>query len=108
MLSKRLPKPVHGPGVVCFDAAIGTAHRCGRFRDVQAFKVAQHECLPLTPWQGQMEPLTEGGFDVTAVADLEILLSQEELDMLEELEFYAWLEEQVELTSGEIVEDGIG
>ena len=64
--------------------------------------------LSLMLWQGQMEPLTEGGFDVTAVADLEILLSQEELDMLEELEFYAWLEEQVELTSGEIVEDGIG
>ena len=64
--------------------------------------------LSLMLWQGQIEPLTEGGFDVTAVADLEILLSQEELDMLEELEFYAWLEEQVELTSGEIVEDGIG
>ena len=64
--------------------------------------------LSLMLWQGQIEPLTEGGFDVTAVADLEILLSQEELDMLEALEFYAWLEEQVELTSGEIVEDGIG
>ena len=55
-----------------------------------------------------MAPLTEGGFDVRAVADLDILLGEEELDMIEELEFYAWLEEQVELTSGEIVEDGIG
>ena len=64
--------------------------------------------LSLMLWQGQMAPLTEGGFDVTAVADLDILLGEEELDMIEELEFYAWLEEQVELTSGEIVEDGIG
>ena len=59
-------------------------------------------------WQGQMEPVADDGFDVAAVTDLEILLSEEELDMIEELEFYAWLEEQPELTSGEIVEDGIG
>jgi hypothetical protein len=64
--------------------------------------------LSLTLWQGQMEPLTQGGFDVAAVTDFELLLGEEELDMIEELEFYAWLEEQGELTSGEIVEDGIG
>ncbi len=64
--------------------------------------------LSLMLWQGQMEPVTQGGFDVAAVTDLELLLGEEELDMIEELEFYAWLEEQVELTSGEIVEDGIG
>ncbi len=64
--------------------------------------------MSLMLWQGRMEPLNDGGFDVAAVTDLEILLGEEELDMIEELEFYAWLEEQVELTSGEIVEDGIG
>jgi len=70
--------------------------------------VAAVALLSLMLWQGQMDPLTDGGFDVAAVADLEILLGEEALDMIEELEFYAWLEEQVELTSGEIVEDGIG
>ncbi len=70
--------------------------------------VAAVALLSLMLWQGQTDPLTDGGFDVAAVADLEILLGEEALDMIEELEFYAWLEEQVELTSGEIVEDGIG
>jgi hypothetical protein len=59
-------------------------------------------------WQGQMAPVADGGFDVAAATDLEILLGEEELELIEELEFYAWLEEQAELTSGEIVEDGIG
>ncbi|MEE8542544.1 MAG: hypothetical protein V3S94_01660 [Gammaproteobacteria bacterium] len=70
--------------------------------------VAAVALLSLMLWQGQMDPLTDGGFDVAAVADLEILLGEEALDMIEELEFYEGLEEQVELTSGEIVEDGIG
>ncbi len=64
--------------------------------------------LSLTLWQGQMGPSTQGGFDVAAVTDLELLLGEEELDMIEELEFYAWLEEQGELITGEIVEGGIG
>ncbi len=64
--------------------------------------------LTVMLWQGQSSPVDEAGFDVAAVSDLEILLSEEELDMIEELEFYAWLEEQVELTEGQIVEDGIG
>jgi hypothetical protein len=64
--------------------------------------------LAVTLWQGQVEQVDEAGFDVAAVTDLEILLGEEELDMIEELEFYAWLEEQVELTEGQIVEDGIG
>jgi hypothetical protein len=70
--------------------------------------VAAVALLSLMLWQGRIEPLSDGGFDVAAVTDFEILLGEEELDMIEELEFYAWLEEQVELTSGEIVEDGIG
>ncbi len=70
--------------------------------------VAAVALLSLMLWQGQMAPVADGGFDVAAVTDLEILLGEEELDMIEELEFYAWLEEQAELTSGEIVEDGIG
>ena len=64
--------------------------------------------LTVMLWQGQISPVDDANFDVAAVTDLEILLSEEELDMIEELEFYAWLEEQVELTEGQIVEDGIG
>lgn len=64
--------------------------------------------LSLMLWQGQVEPISDGGFDVAAVTDLEILLTEVDLDMFEELEFYAWLDEQAELTSGEILEDGIG
>jgi len=64
--------------------------------------------LTVMLWQGQILSVDDGNFDVAAVTDLEILLSEEELDMIEELEFYAWLEEQVELTEGQIVEDGIG
>jgi len=70
--------------------------------------VAAVALMSLMLWQGQMAPVADGDFDVAAVTDLEILLGEEELDMIEELEFYAWLEEQAELTSGEIVEDGIG
>ena len=64
--------------------------------------------LSLMLWQGQLEPVSDAGFDVAAVTDLEILLGEEELEMVEELEFYAWLDEQAELTSGQILEDGIG
>lgn len=64
--------------------------------------------LTVMLWQGQIPAVDDDNFDVAAVTDLEILLSEEELDMIEELEFYAWLEEQVELTEGQIVEDGIG
>lgn len=59
-------------------------------------------------WQGKVDPVSDDGFDVAAVTDLEILLGEEELDMVEELEFYAWLEEQAEMTSGQILEDSIG
>jgi len=64
--------------------------------------------LSLMLWQGQVGPIDDEAFDVAAVTDLEILLGEEELDMIEELEFYAWLDEQAELSSGQVSEDGIG
>ena len=57
-------------------------------------------------WSGQ--PPVEETFDVAAATDLEILLSEEELDMLQELEFYAWLEDQAELSGPNGAEDVIG
>ena len=64
--------------------------------------------LSLMLWQGQVELANDGGFDMATVIDLEILLTEVDLDMFQELEFYAWLDEQAELTSGQILEDGIG
>ena len=40
-------------------------------------------------------------------ADLELLLAEEELDMIEELEFYAWLDDSGELEQGSMT-DGVG
>jgi hypothetical protein len=70
--------------------------------------VAAVAMLTVVLWHGRVQPVDEASFDVVAVTDIEILLGEEELDMIEELEFYAWLEEQVEATGGRIVEDGIG
>jgi hypothetical protein len=45
-----------------------------------------------------------------ALGDLEMLLDEEELEMIEELEFYAWLEEQPEFDSApeDAADDGVG
>jgi len=46
---------------------------------------------------------------VAAVADLEILLGEEDLEMLdEEIDFYAWLAEQPDFTPPAATDDGVG
>ena len=62
--------------------------------------------VALLVWQGT--PSRPGGVDVAALDDLEILLGEDELEMLEELEFYAWLEEQPELAAPAPADDGVG
>lgn len=51
------------------------------------------------------------GLEVERVAttpdDLEILLGEDELEMIDELEFYAWIDELDELQDG-FLEDGVG
>lgn len=60
-------------------------------------------------WQGSPPGVPDAGdFNVAATTDLEILMGSEELEMIEELEFYAWLDEQAELSPGDSVEDGVG
>ena len=60
-------------------------------------------------WQGQLSGLSEvQTFDVVALSDLEILLGDEELDMIQELEFYAWLDEQAEIVPADGTEGGVG
>jgi hypothetical protein len=49
-------------------------------------------------------PQTEAGPQASSIADLEILFSEEDLQMLDEdIEFYGWLEEQPELKGGDSV-----
>jgi hypothetical protein len=49
-------------------------------------------------------PQTEAGLQASSLGDLEILFSEEDLQMLDEdIEFYGWLEEQPELKGGDSV-----
>jgi len=55
-------------------------------------------------WQG---PATApDGLELAALQDLEILLSDEELEMLEDLDFYTWLDEELQVT--ETGDDSVG
>jgi hypothetical protein len=52
----------------------------------------------------QPRPPGEAGFQAAQIGDLEILFSEEDLQMLDEdIEFYGWLEEQPELKGGDSV-----
>jgi hypothetical protein len=57
-------------------------------------------------WQGSIVEQSDVG--MAAIDDLEILLAEDEFDMFEELEFYAWLDEQPELEMPEPADDGVG
>jgi hypothetical protein len=46
--------------------------------------------------------------ETAVLTDLDILLDGEELDLFEELEFYAWLLEQPEMLEGGAEDDGSG
>ena len=60
----------------------------------------------LVMWRGEAPPPTAVA---APVADLDILLGEEDLEMLDEdLEFYAWLEEQPELSAPANAGDGVG
>jgi hypothetical protein len=50
----------------------------------------------LAVWLVWQPPEPEAGLTTASLRDLEILLGEEELDMLAELEFYAWLEDQLD------------
>jgi len=84
------------------------AMRVGGRAWLPAGAVAAVAVLSVMLWQGQIASVSDPSFDVAAVTDLEILMGEEELEMIQELEFYAWLEEQTDLTSDEGFEDGIG
>ena len=60
----------------------------------------------LVVWRGGGAP--DGQVEAAALNDLELLLAPDEFEMLEELEFYAWLEEQGELPTPEPAGDEVG
>lgn len=55
-------------------------------------------------WQDAATP--PAGVEIAALQDLEILLSDEELEMLEELDFYTWLDEELSETPSD--DDSVG
>lgn len=57
-------------------------------------------------WGGPEAPVVT--VQSAALSDLDILLEGEELDLYEELEFYAWLLEEGELPEQAAAEDGSG
>jgi hypothetical protein len=64
----------------------------------------------LAAWTLFMQPgaLPEQSLQVAALGDLELLLGEEDLEMIEELDFYAWLEEQPEFDASAQPADGDG
>jgi hypothetical protein len=60
----------------------------------------------LTVWQGGGAP--DRSVETAALSDLELLLAEDEFEMLEELEFYAWLEEQGDLPQPKPAGDEVG
>ncbi len=61
----------------------------------------------LTVMMGRL-PDTETEFSTAAATDLEMLLSTDDLELIEELEFYAWLDEQPELQKAPGDGNGVG
>lgn len=57
---------------------------------------------------GQEEPIDQDFETIATERDLELLLDGEELEMFEDLDFYAWLEEQPELQGVAGNENGSG
>lgn len=89
--------------------ALGTSSApMWRPRWIPAGAVAAGVLAVMVLWQGQPAPPEAQTFDVAAVNDLEILLGDEELDMIQELEFYAWLDEQADLAPADSAEGGVG
>lgn len=65
----------------------------------------------LVLWQAPPPTPSDEGLATASLNDLEILLGEDDVDLEmldEELEFYAWLEEQPEFTASSAAGDGVG
>ncbi|HET7131827.1 MAG TPA: hypothetical protein VFJ95_06240 [Gammaproteobacteria bacterium] len=80
--------------------------RAARWLPAGALAAAAFAALLLV-WRGPLAP--DARLEGPPLADLDILLGDEPLEMLDEdLEFYAWLEEQPEWTAPPAAGDGVG
>ena len=87
----------------------GSAPAGWRPRWIPAGVLAAGVLVVVMLWQGRpsVSPETPA-FDVAALSDLEIILGDGDLELLQELEFYAWLDEQAEIVTPESAEGGVG
>ena len=87
----------------------GSAPAGWRPRWIPAGVLAAGVLVVVMLWQGQpaVSPETPA-FDVAALSDLEIILGDGDLGLLQELEFYAWLDEQAEIVTPESAQGGVG
>ena len=87
----------------------GSAPAGWRPRWIPAGVLAAGVLVVVMLWQGQPAVSPEApAFDVAALSDLEIILGDGDLGLLQELEFYAWLDEQAEIVTPESAEGGVG
>jgi len=87
----------------------GSAPAGWRPRWIPAGVLAAGVLVLVMLWQGQPAVSPEApAFDVAALSDLEIILGDGDLGLLQELEFYAWLDEQAEIVTPESAEGGVG
>ena len=87
----------------------GSAPAGWRPRWIPAGVLAAGVLVVVMLWQGQPAVSPEAPvFDVAALSDLEIILGDGDLGLLQELEFYAWLDEQAEIVTPESAEGGVG
>ena len=125
---ERRAKRAFDDSVGAIDAATRSRLTQARYRALQELEPGRRAGwlgswrLPLAPagalaavalaalllvWRGQLPP--DARLEGPPVADLDILLGDEDLEMLDEdLEFYAWLEEQPELSVPPATGDGVG
>ena len=87
----------------------GSAPAGWRPRWIPAGVLAAGVLVVVMLWQGQPAVSPDiPAFDVAALSDLEIILGDGDLGLLQELEFYAWLDEQAEIVTPESAEGGVG
>jgi len=90
------------------DCVDGRAWRVPLTLWLPAVAVAGLAAIVLVPRIDSVGPAEPRDLGTVAVADLELLLGEEEFDMFAELEFYEWLDLQDGPAADDGTEDGVG
>ena len=86
---------------------LGTPSHGWQTRWLPAGAVAAAAAVLLVVMMGRL-PDTTPGLTTEVATDLEILLDTDDLELIEELAFYAWLDEQPELQEVSGEDNGVG